>query len=218
LRVEPLNFSQQIAHSVGGATAFCAGAGLAGEAEVEAMAAAATDGDGRRRTETGGSGCDGRFSLNRDGARVPLGTPAAVKVGPGLLYVAKLGTADAKTLEELADYLQQDYEAYSASLNSLVDGIVTAIEIVGAVIITVVTAGTASRARRSTSGSRATPSTGARSRQPRSAPRARTSWRSFAEARQASARRPGSRSRARPGTPRSAAAGCRTDVTDSSVL
>lgn len=57
---------------------------------------------------------------------------------------AKLGTADTKELEQLADYLAGNYEAYSASLNALVDGIVTALEIIGGVIITVLTAGTAS--------------------------------------------------------------------------
>jgi hypothetical protein len=57
---------------------------------------------------------------------------------------AKLGTPETKELEELAAYLEQDYEAYSAALNSIVDSIVMAVEIVGGVIITIVTAGTAS--------------------------------------------------------------------------
>ncbi len=56
---------------------------------------------------------------------------------------AKLAdTKEGQELERLGDYLAADYEAYSSALNALVDGIVTAIEIVGAIVITVLTAGT----------------------------------------------------------------------------
>src|SRR5690606_22670933 len=51
-------------------------------------------------------------------------------------------TKEGQELERLGEYLAADYEAYSAALSALVDGIVTAIEIIGAVVITVLTAGT----------------------------------------------------------------------------
>lgn len=54
------------------------------------------------------------------------------------------GQVDGSELELLGEFLQQDAEAYAAALSSIVDTIVTVLEIVGAVIITVVTAGTAS--------------------------------------------------------------------------
>jgi hypothetical protein len=46
-------------------------------------------------------------------------------------------------LQLLSEYLAQDTEAYAAALASVVDAIVTVLEIVGGIIVTVVTAGTA---------------------------------------------------------------------------
>jgi hypothetical protein len=46
-------------------------------------------------------------------------------------------------LQLLSEYLQQDTEAYAKALASVVDAIVTVLEIVGGIIVTVVTAGTA---------------------------------------------------------------------------
>jgi hypothetical protein len=56
---------------------------------------------------------------------------------------AELG-ASGERLQQLGEYLEQDIEAYNKALSSVVDAIVTVLEVVGGVIITVVTAGTAS--------------------------------------------------------------------------
>ncbi|MDB4957898.1 MAG: hypothetical protein JWO36_5467 [Myxococcales bacterium] len=52
--------------------------------------------------------------------------------------------ADGERLQQLGEYLQQDTEAYNKALESVVDAVVTVLEVVGGIIVTVVTAGTAS--------------------------------------------------------------------------
>ncbi|MEO8701021.1 MAG: DUF4157 domain-containing protein [Kofleriaceae bacterium] len=51
---------------------------------------------------------------------------------------------DGEEFERLGSYLEMDIEAYNKALSSIVDTIVTVLEIVGGIIVTVLTAGTAS--------------------------------------------------------------------------
>ncbi|HEU0036408.1 MAG TPA: DUF4157 domain-containing protein [Kofleriaceae bacterium] len=59
------------------------------------------------------------------------------------MQLAEMGQ-DGEELERLGRYLEMDVEAYNKALNSIVDTVVTVLEIVGGIIVTVVTAGTAS--------------------------------------------------------------------------
>ncbi|HUH02889.1 MAG TPA: zeta toxin family protein, partial [Kofleriaceae bacterium] len=58
--------------------------------------------------------------------------------------LSELGDEDADTLQRLAEYLQQDAEAYGAVKAAIVDAVVTTLEIIAGVLATIATAGASS--------------------------------------------------------------------------
>ena len=57
---------------------------------------------------------------------------------------SEMQNGSVERLEELSEYLQADAKAYGTTMDTIVDMVVTTLEIVGGIIATVLTAGTAS--------------------------------------------------------------------------